>query len=153
MPIRVKDMMNDIVRAAVDYNSSDDKYDLRVKVKNTDQNPVPVILSSGSILYEYEEVNSVGLGDITILSLTASGNDLKLLLLEFSGDNLGHFRVVKNNVDVIAKKRNWWADFNGTIDLKSMVLSDGDNVKIIVENKTNSAAAFNATLFYSEITG
>lgn len=99
----------------------------------------------------YNEVNSVGLGDSVILTHTVPLNRWNhLLTITASGDNIGIYRVVVNG-SVVWKARSYYTNFNIPItSLEEYPLEQGDVVQVIVENRTNEAAAFNATLVYRE---
>jgi hypothetical protein len=122
-----------------------------VYVGNSYDNPVPVdAISRGESKAIYNEVNSTGLQTLEIINLTVSaskGIDLKSV--EFSGENRAVYTVTRNGSSLL-KARTYLTWFDGSLGLNEIELSEGDNLKIIVENKTNEPAQFNATLFYSE---
>lgn len=123
-----------------------------VVVNNGNDNPIPVDFAPiGEIKSQYGESTSVaGLGSSTLIDKTI-GTDLgtNLLVLSCSGDNKAYF-TVEINSQVKRKLRTWFTQYNVSVDLSGEKLVDGDNVKIIVENKSNSTADFNATLAYEE---
>jgi hypothetical protein len=122
-----------------------------VIVGNTSDNPIPVSFSSrGTAKVDFNEVSSAGIESIEIINKTVAANvgiEIKQALC--SGDNIAFF-LVEINGEVKFKKRSYYTDFNADIDTGSIVLSEGDNIKIIVENKTNTSASFNATLIFNE---
>lgn len=120
-----------------------------VIVGNTDDNTIPV-RSRGTAKVDFNEVSSAGIESIEIINKTVAANvgiEIKQALC--SGDNIAFF-LVEINGEVKFKKRSYYTDFNADIDTGSIVLSEGDNIKIIVENKTNTSASFNATLIFNE---
>lgn len=120
-----------------------------VIVGNTDDNTIPV-RSRGTAKVDFNEVSSTGIESIEIINKTVAANvgiEIKQALC--SGDNIAFF-LVEINGEVKFKKRSYYTDFNADIDTGSIVLSEGDNIKIIVENKTNTSASFNATLIFNE---
>lgn len=122
-----------------------------VIVGNTSDDPIPVSFGSrGTAKVDFNEVSSTGIESIEIINKTVAANvgiEIKQALC--SGDNIAFF-LVEINGEVKFKKRSYYTDFNADIDTGSIVLSEGDNIKIIVENKTNTSASFNATLIFNE---
>jgi hypothetical protein len=123
-----------------------------VVIGNSVENPVPVDPTTrGTSEAEYNEVQALTGGEITIINLTVpASTEFDLQGVECSGDNIAHF-IIEINGSVKYKKRTWWADFNLDIDLTHEVLNVGDNIKVKADNQTNSAAFFNATLKYNEV--
>ena len=121
------------------------------KVTNTSSNPVPVVFDTkGDVTSQYNEVASTTLETITVINFTVGvGKGVDLMCVECSGSNKAIF-TVEINSSVIKKVRTWFCDFNAVMDFKLQSLSAGDNVRVIVENKTDMAADFNSTLIYSE---
>ncbi len=121
-------------------------------VSNTYDNPIPVDPTTrGTPDVEYNEVSAVGNDTVTIINKTIQAGVLVDLTGAYcSGDNIAHF-IVEINGQVKYKGRTYWSNFNLPIDLNIESLVENDNVKIIVENKTNKAAQFNATLKFSEL--
>lgn len=118
----------------------------------SNQAPVPVTFNSGVTKIDYNEVNAVGLDTVTIIDKTiGAGLEVMASRVSFSGENRSIATIQINNED-IAKLRIYYANYNSAIDLNSFKLVSGDNIKIIVENKTNSNALFNASFIYSEVT-
>ena len=147
-PHNTKDNEN---RKFVDSPTREDQSAIETIVSNTNNNPIPVSFTTrGESKYVYNEVSSVGLGDITIINYTVlvgTGNDLTRI--NCSGENIGVYRLLINDV-VIDKKRSYYTDYNVKFDLNEIEVTESDNVKIIVENKNSSSASFNATLYYNE---
>lgn len=118
----------------------------------SNQTPIPVTFNSGTIKIDYNEVNAVGLDTVTVIDKTiGAGLEVMASRVSFSGENRSIATIQINN-EAIAKLRIYYANYNSAIDLNSFKLVSGDNIKIIVENKTNSNALFNASFIYSELT-
>jgi len=102
--------------------------------------------TSGSPLNEYDEANSVaGLATETILDYTVPAlKKVTLGTVSASGENRAVYKVEINSTTK-AKKRSYFTEYNVEFPEFKTKLVAGDNVKIIVENKTNSIADFNAS--------
>lgn len=120
-------------------------------VGNGYDSPVPVDLTDrGETKLQYNEVNSTGIETIEIINLTVPiGKGWDLQDASVSGDNRSVFTIEVNS-SVVDKKRIYYTKFNTEFNFKNYGITEGDNLKIIVENKTNSAATFNANIKYSE---
>ena len=135
----------------VESPTRDNSSAVETVVGNTYDNPIPVDPTTrGTPDYSFNEVNSLGSDTLTILNITVGiGLGVDLFLCSCSGDNVSIFSVEIND-SVIDKKRLTWGKFNTEFKLANYELSDGDNVKVKVENKRNKTGTFNATLYYSE---
>lgn len=117
----------------------------RVDITNQ---PVSVsVLSIGDSLNVYNEALSVaGLATTTIVDYTVPvAKEVFVKNIEFSGENRAVFSIEINNV-IQNKYRTYFTEYNGSVSFKDYKLVEGDNIKIIVENKTNSTADFNANM-------
>jgi hypothetical protein len=121
-----------------------------VVVGNSHNDPIPVDPTSrGSSECDYNEVSALGDSTVVIINKTIiAGEGVDLNGVFCSGDNIAHF-IVEINGQVKFKGRTYWSSFNLSIDLNKENLVEGDNVKIIAENKTNKTSLFNATLKYN----
>lgn len=124
---------------------------IEVFVGNTHAQPVPVDPTTrGTPKVIYNEVNSTGLQTITVIDFTIGLSlGVDLTKIECSGDNKAIF-LIEVNSSVIKKKRTYYTKFNVDFELKEFPMVAGDNIKVLVENKTNLPASFNATLNYNE---
>jgi hypothetical protein len=106
---------------------------------------VEVEEESGLYLNTYNEANSVaGLATATVIDYTVPvTKEVKLKTIECSGDNRAIFKVEINTVTQ-AKKRTYFTEYNCSFESFNLILNAGDNIKVIVENKSNSIADFNA---------
>ena len=101
----------------------------------------------GTWLPIYDEANSVaGLATATIINYTVpAGKELKTRTIDVSGDNVAkYFLEVDGNTE--DTKRTYYTYFNETFELHGQVYGPGVNIKIIVENRRNSTADFNAKI-------
>lgn len=124
-----------------------------VYVGNSHSDPIPVDPTTrGEPDCVFNEVNILTDTTQTIINKTIlAGTIIDLTGVHASGDNIAFYTVLINNV-IKYKARSWWSDFNIKIDMNKESLVEGDNIKIIVENRTNRPASFNATLKFNEIT-
>lgn len=119
-----------------------------VVVEQDPSNPIPVDpLERGEITPIWGEQFSVGgLSIQTVINYTIPvGKNFKIKSVHFSGDNRSVFYVEVNS-STILKHRLYFSHFSGSASFENVNLDQNDNIKIIVENKTNSLADFNATL-------
>jgi len=124
------------------YNSN------KVRVENTQGNPLYVTYTeSGNVLNTYSEANSVaGLASADVVSYTVPvGKILELIRADVSGTNKAEYKL-DINASVESKKRTYFTNYNESFETIGIELVAGDIVKIIVENKTNSTADFNANI-------
>jgi len=139
-------------KSFVDSPSRGSDYAAReVFVGNTNTDPVPVTFAvKGTIKQEYNEITSSTLVSTTIINKTIGvGLGSDIISIECSGENRAVFSVEINST-IVAKNRIYFTEFNTKFNLSNLSLVAGDNIKIIVENKTVMTATFNATLTYSE---
>jgi len=118
-----------------------------VSVEQDNTSPVPVYFTeNGESLNLYDEQLSVaGLASENIINYTVPlTKGVEFKNLHISGDNKSIFSILVNDV-VILKHRIWFTKFSDSIPLNIDLIAS-DNIKITVENKTNSTADFNATL-------
>lgn len=139
-------------RKFVDSPRGDGFNSVEVTVANTPDNPIPVDPTSRGITRtEYNEVQSVAQGEIVIIDKTVGVGLLYDLQSVFcSGDNIAYF-IVEINGQTKYKGRTYWSGFNLSFNLSDEGIVEGDNIKIIADNKTNMSAFFNATLKYNEV--
>jgi hypothetical protein len=117
---------------------------------STDALPVFVVNARGEVKADYNEISAGSLATVTIINKTISvSKEANLLKFSVSGDNVAIVTVLLND-QVFIKKRLTYTSFEIDYDLKSLIVTSGDNVKIIVENVKSELASFNATLFFSE---
>lgn len=128
---------------------SSNRDSIRVLVGN--DSAIPVTLDSTSqVRVDYNEVTGTGLDTLTIIDKTISaGTELTLRHADCSSDNRAIF-TVEINTNLKFKKRIYLTNYNLSFELNNIVLSEGDNIKIIVENKTNNSGNYNASLIYNE---
>lgn len=140
-------------KSYVDSPSRDNFTAQEVYVGNNTSQPIPVDPTTrGNTDYEYNEVQALSGGEITIIDKTiVAGVEIDLESVHCSGDNIAHF-IVKINDVIKFKSRSYWSDFNSVINLNYKTLGEGDNIKIIADNKTNKSAFFNASLIFNEVT-
>lgn len=123
----------------------------KVKVSNTPQEPLYVDIidpsATGSISNQYSEVLSVaGLATVTVLTYTVPASKIfRIKRVDFSGGNRAIYTLDINGATA-STKRLYYARFNGEFVMEYVELTAGDIVKVIVENKTNMVADFNANL-------
>lgn len=100
---------------------------------------------SGVPFNQYGESLSVaGLGTSTIINYTVPvGKKIVLGTINASGENRAVYTLEINSITQ-AKQRSWFTEYNVKFDALKIELVAGDNLKVIVENKTNSIADFNA---------
>ncbi len=93
-----------------------------------------------------ETLALAGLGTSDVINYTVPvGKVFTLKSAEFSGENKGVFSILINSV-VEAKKRTWFVSFNGDFYFSDLILSAGDNIKLNVQNESNSIADFNGNI-------
>lgn len=96
----------------------------------------------------HNEITSVVSGvETSLLTLTPSTSNLKLLKIDVSGDNVALFRVKIDGV-VVYNKRSWWNGFNQTFDFKDftgLLLSVGQTLTVTVLHNRPNLGAFEAT--------
>jgi hypothetical protein len=91
-----------------------------------------------------ESLNVAGFGTSTIINYTVpAGKKMVLGSISASGENRAVYTVEVNN-STQAKKRSYFTEYNVFFDAFKIELIAGDNLKVIVENRTNSVADFNA---------
>ena len=125
-----------------------DQWAREVVVNNASNNPVPVSITvSGAVTNNYAESLSVaGLATNTVINYTVPASKIfKVLRIDVSGTNRSVFEV-EINASTAAKRRIYFTKYNEVFEFNSLELVANDNIKIIVENKTNSTADFNANL-------
>lgn len=122
-----------------------------VVVSNTSNNPIPVDPTTrGTPKFLFNEIVSNGIEEIEIINLTIPvGKNADLNNVICSGENIASYTVLKND-EVIAKKRTWYVNFDTIIPLVEIPVIEGDNIKILINNRTNESALFNVTLNYNE---
>ena len=120
----------------------------KVRVENTQDSPLFVTRTEvGTIVNIYNEVLSIaGLATSNIIQYTIPTNKLlEVLTIETSGTNRAVFSLDINGA-IIAKQRSYFTEYNTSFNLNGLKLIEGDILKIIVENKSNSTADFNANI-------
>jgi len=103
---------------------------------------------AGETLNVYGESSSVAASSTaTIIDYTVGAlKEFRLKRIEFSGTNRGVY-IVEINSNTQAKKRTYYTRFDDYFDFEELKLNAGDNLKLIVENKsTNMTGDFNANL-------
>lgn len=121
-------------------------------VTNSPDNPLTTENKPrGTSKFIFNEVNSVGLETIEIINFTIPiTQNADLNQISCSGENIAKYIfMVNNNIREI--KRTIYLDYNTIFELKNLELQGGDNIKLLVENRTSEPATFNATLKYNEI--
>ena len=109
---------------------------------------VPVFFQeAGEGINLYAEANSVaGLSTITVLTyVVPAGKTFRLSMLDFSGENVAEY-ILDVNSSTQFKYRTYYTQFNGSAEFSALEYVEGDTIKIIVENKGNSVADFNANI-------
>ena len=117
-------------------------------VQNKPDKPLYVTFTTaGTTFNQYGEALSVaGLASAAIISYTVPINKtFAALVAEVSGTNRAEF-IVEVNASTEAKRRTYFTEYNARFELSGMKLVAGDIIKIIVDNKTNSTADFNANI-------
>lgn len=100
--------------------------------------------------YIYAEVNSVGIGDIEIISHTVTPTfNHDIFKVNCSGENVAIFRAEVNG-SVVGKQRSYYTDFNAVIDLEGLTLKENDVLVIYAYNTNNNSAQFEASINYKE---
>lgn len=139
-------------RESLKFRTDGDLTKVAVVIRNGNDEAVPVIVTSsrGITIADYNE-SIINTGEeVTIISKTiALGKEANLLKFSVSAQNVCELRLAVNG-NTKVKARLTYTDFNFDYDLQSLVVSEGDIVTVIVENKSNASAFFNSTLFYSE---
>lgn len=108
--------------------------------------PIDVLISPANTNVYNESLSVAGLGTVTILTYTVAANrQFKLQGIAFSGGNKAVYSVELNG-SIIAKQITYYTKFNGDFIFYNYELVAGDIIKLIVENKTNTVADFNANL-------
>lgn len=127
----------------------DNKTSVEVFVGNKAPIPVEEAIRGASKI-DFNEINSTGTETLTIINKTISaGLGVKIKTIDFSGENRAVYSFEVNGI-IVGRKRTYLTWFDGKFEFKDMLLSEGDNIKVIVENKTNEPASFNASLMYNE---
>jgi len=127
--------------------ASGDLTKVAVSIEQSISEPVPVSFTElGEPLNVYDEAPSVaGLATETIIDYTVpalKGLDVKHI--HISGENKSVFTIEINSV-IVYKHRIWFTKFSDNIET-TIRLQSGDNLKVIVENKSNSISDFNSTI-------
>lgn len=101
----------------------------------------------GFYFEKYAEASAVaGLATVDVVSYTVPvGKELKLLRIDYSGENKS-IMSVKINTITKAKKRTWFANFNGEFLFEKYILNAGDILTLTVQNESNSIADFNGNI-------
>jgi hypothetical protein len=122
---------------------------VEVLVGNQSNTPVPIV-TKGTPRAVFNEVNALGLQTVTVIDFTlGAGLGSDLVGVVCSGQNKARYTVEVNG-SPLQRKSTYYTQFNLDFDLGAYPIVDGDNVKVIAENKSNSAAEFNATLKHRE---
>jgi predicted metal-dependent hydrolase len=72
-----------------------------------------------------------------------------LLLVSVSGENKAEYTIKINGV-TIGVVRTYYTYYNENFACNDLELLQNDTVTVTVENKSNTPAIFNATIFYKE---
>ena len=129
-------------------NDQDNDCAVNTIVSNKGGNPLIVdVVDSGEFLIDYNEINSVaGLSTVNVLTYTVPvGKVLFLKKVLFFGQNIGVYSVDIDS-NIVAKLETYYTKYNDGFDFKDMPINSGSILKLIVSNKTNSIADFNATI-------
>lgn len=135
----------------VDSPSRPNSSSVETIVSNDYGNPLPVdITDRGTTKFVYNEIVLNTASMLDIISLTvAPGKGIDLKNASCSGENRCVFKVEINGQG-LDLKRIYYTNYNLDFNFKNLSIAEGDNIKIIVENKTNTPGTFNSNLIYSE---
>jgi hypothetical protein len=129
------------------YTRCGDYIAKRVAVCNTGE-PIEVtfVEATGSFNQYAESLSVAGLSTTTILSYTVpASSTYKLKRADVSGDNRA-VCIIEVNGSTQAKKRIYYTKFNTAFEFADISYSEGDIIKVIVENKSTTTADFNVNL-------
>lgn len=129
----------------VDSPTRPDNSAVETVISNTGT-PIEVeFQEAGTHFSQYNETSSVaGLASATIIDYTVAVNkEVIIKSISASGENKAVYTVEVNN-NKIDLKRSFYTEYNVDFNVRDLVLSQGDNLKVKVENKTNSVADFNS---------
>jgi len=129
-----------ILNAASTTNNEGDKA-FRVVISNQ---PIQIAFSPAKV-GDYGEANSLaGAGTATIIDYTVPvAKRITLNTVFVNGTNRGEYIVEINGTNK-SKLNTYYTKFNGEMPDLGISLVAGDNLKVIVNNKGNSSADFNA---------
>lgn len=121
-----------------------------VFVGNDDSSPIHVSDSRGPGRQCFAEVLVSGLSGQLITSYTVPlMKKSSLLLVSVSGENKAEYTIKINGV-TIGVVRTYYTYYNENFACNDLELLQNDTVTVTVENKSNTPAIFNATIFYKE---
>lgn len=122
-----------------------------VYVGNGPSNPIPVDPTTrGTNESTYNEISLDALSTGAIIDFTVPvGKGIDMKVAECSGGNRAIFHIEIDSAKK-SQKRTYFTEYNVDFFLSELNATAGQNVKIVVENRSNSSAFFNATLHYNE---
>lgn len=127
-------------------NNNDGKPALRVIAYNETGKPLEVEFSKkGTYQNTYSEANSVASqASATVINYTVPvGKIFNLESVDYSSDCIGNFTIEVNG-NTQSKQYTNYTKYSGRFDFTDFDLSAGDNLKLIIENKSNGTGNFNA---------
>lgn len=104
--------------------------------------------SNYEIVNNYNNISSVASGsETTVVTFTAPDNTYKLSLVEFSGENIAHYRVKINGSSIASSRTHHGSGLSGSFrffaaNVDGIALSSGDVVILTVLHNRPSAANF-----------
>lgn len=103
-----------------------------------------------SVSLIHDEAALVGANiETAILTVNASTEQVRVMKIDCSGENIAHFKVKVDSV-VKCNKRSWFGNFNQTFDFDSgLVLEVGQSLVVSVIHTRSSACNFEATAMVS----
>lgn len=113
---------------------------------STPDGPIDVVFSTPNVNQYNEVLSLAGLATSTIITYTVPvGKIFSLQSIDYNGENKAIYSV-DLNASVISKQHAYYTDLKGRFLFNNLEFVAGDIIKLIVENKTNKPANFNANL-------
>lgn len=131
---------------------NDDRGRMHVKIANKETEPLPITFVDGKTGLNFYYSAALVPYDVetVVATKTVSETGFKLHSIQVGVDNRSIFFVYLNNV-LIASTRVYFLQFSAQFDFALIPLEIGDEIKITVTNKTDSACDAEARIsaFYN----
>jgi hypothetical protein len=131
------------------------KNGLDVNVINT--SPIPVVVTngaSGTVKNYYNEITSVGAGNLTTISTytVPSGHTSSLLKYVFNGSTIATYTILFNNIVIDKKYTMWGSSFYGDFEfINGLPLISGDVIIVKVIHQQGALNSFNGRIQVIEV--
>lgn len=122
----------------------------KVKIFNNADEPIYVIDTGerGEPAYLYQGQNLASGNNANFINyIVPNGKIVELETAVCSGDGFALFELKINN-NIVAKKRTYYTEYNAEFDLANLKLTETEDIKITVNNRSGEACDFDITLFY-----